>query len=310
MMALAKDAALHHREYRRRPFLERIDEIRRSIRLWTIVRDDGFEPGEGLQVDFAALLSDLDHKASSRKIGPSGEAREFVFLHNRAVASPRFKELHKKYFKRKRIVESDLDGAEYLRLADRLRKGTERLREWVVGRIDRLIASLGEAEKALAEDDAQPDRPFAWQAETEEGRKLSRYHAEAEAGVRRYMKLFDDHRRRIIRTDLRREHIYNRMGSESMYFADLQIKMPPRYRPMGPRLKLETMILELQNEMRFYPERDPNEATYLQEIKEEVGQEEFTEWLEDQLGEPDGRTGGWDGSQGPAEPGPDDDPAD
>jgi len=308
MMRRGQEAAVDSRKYRRQPILDRIETLQRSLRIWTIVRDDDFEPGEGLQVDYPALLRDLDPKATPRNIGPTGEVHEFVFLHNRAVASPRYKELHKKYFQRKRIAESNLDAAEYRRLDDRLKKATERLKEWISGRIDRLVAAIQQAEKELAADDAQPDRPFAWEVETEEGRKFSRYHAEAEAGVRRYLKMFDDHRRRVIRTDLRRQQLYNRIGGETMYVGGTEVKVPPRYQVMSPRQRILHLIAEFEHDLHFYPEYQEGSDTYVRKIEQRVYSEEFANFMKWRKTQPDGRTDGLKGSQRPSETGPKDPP--
>ncbi|MFO0957250.1 MAG: hypothetical protein U0800_07250 [Isosphaeraceae bacterium] len=271
ILSAVMSAAGSHREHRRRPFLEKIEEIQASIALWTIVRDDGFEPGEGLTADFAALLRDIDPKATPRNIGPSMEARQFAFFQNRAVATPRLKELRAKFARKKEGARKGRDFEEYARLQERLDKGTERLRAWIVSRIDRQIARLAEAEKALAEDDAQPDRPWAWYAESPEGRKLSRYHAEAENASRRYLKMFDDHRRRLIRTDLRRQQIDNAYGAQATYIGDIKMMLPARYQSLHRRAQLDTLVAEVEYEKHFYPNRQPNEASLSNQMIQEAG---------------------------------------
>ncbi|MFO0957448.1 MAG: hypothetical protein U0800_08265 [Isosphaeraceae bacterium] len=270
-------AAENHRELRRRPFLERIEEIRASIELWTIVRDDGFEPGAGLVTDFAALLRDIDPRATPRNIGVTQEARHFVFFHNRAVASDRLKQLHARFSRKKEEARKGRTYEEYLRLQERLDKGTERLKVWIAARIDRQHARLAEAEKALAEDDARPDRPWAWYADTPEGRKLTRYHAEAENASRRYLRMFDDHRRRLIRTDLRRQQIDNAYGTKATYIGDIKMMLPARYQSLHPRAQLDTLIADMEYEKHFYPDRQPNEASYTNQMLKEAGSQDIAE---------------------------------
>lgn len=309
MIEQGQAAAVHHRRHRRQPFLAKIEEIQRSLRIWTAVRDDGFEMGYGLESDYAALLRDLDPKATPRnKTRDSGEANEFSFLHGRAVATPRYWELSKKYAQRKKIAESNLDAREFERLDRRLRDNTERLRKFIDDRIDRLNNQLADVIQALEDDDNQPDRPFAWQFETEEGRRMAKQHAEAENGVRRYMRLFDDHRRRLIRTDLRREQLRRQTGATSLYVGDIQILVPPRYSAMVPRMQLDHLEMEIQHEKRFYPVRDEEDASYVREIRERVGMEEFTAWRNEQSRADSGRTGGLNGSQRPDEIAPSDGP--
>lgn len=281
IMEKAKANAPHHREFRRQPFLDAIENLQQSLRIWISVRDDGFELGDALQRDFAALLRDLDPNATPKKFGSVREVTEFVFRHNKAIADARYKELYKKYANRKRIGEADLDGQEYLRRRERLEKATDSLKEWVVQHIDRLIAKLSKVERALADDDAQPDRPFAWQAETEEGRKMVAIHDKAEAAIRRSMRTFDDHRRRVMRAELRRDQLYRQVGADTMYVGDLQVKMPSRYAGMMPRLKIETMIDEFRGQLRYYPDRDVTADDLVRDLKEDVADEEFTYWLED-----------------------------
>lgn len=271
MMEAAIAAADSHRVHRRRPFLDKIESLRGSLEIWTIVRDDGFEEGEGLTTDFVALLNDIDPNATARKIGSTLEARRFVFLHNRAVASPRLRKLHARFAKKDESAKKGPLYDEYRRLQERLEKGTERLRDWIDARIARLDDRLAEAEKALDDDDARPDRSWAWYAETPEGRLFTQYHADAENASRRYLKMFDDHRRRLVRTDLRRQLVDTAYGTTTVYFGDIKVQMPARFKGLHPRAQLDDLIANFEYEKHFYPDRQPKENGYAAETLKSAG---------------------------------------